>query len=166
MPAKLQILRKDQTLSALAEARQNIFDAVSNISDQNQDLIFLGIWSVRDLLAHLVGWDYTNINAIKSMMKGEIPAFYKYRDGDWQTYNARLVKRYKRGSLQELLATAKNSHEQLLLVLQTIPPEIFNKDFGVRFHGYKVTIQRLLEAETKDEQIHYQQIIDFFKEPK
>ena len=48
--------------------------------------------------------------------------------------------------------------------LQTIPPEKFNKDFGVRFRGYKVTIQRLLEAEREDEQTHLGQIRDFFKE--
>jgi hypothetical protein len=44
--------------------------------------------------------------------------------------------------------------------------QILNKDFGVRFHGYKVTIQRLLEAEAKGEQIHRQQITAFFKESK
>ena len=41
-----------------------------------------------------------------------------------------------------------------------------NKDFGVRFRGYNVTIQRLLEAEQKDEQTHLGQIIAFFKEAK
>jgi hypothetical protein len=40
------------------------------------------------------------------------------------------------------------------------------KDFGRWFHGYKVTVQRLLEAETKGEQIHYKQITDYFKESK
>jgi hypothetical protein len=35
---------------------------------------------------------------------------------------------------------------------------------GVRFRGYKVMIQRLLEAETEDEQTHLQQIAYFHKE--
>jgi hypothetical protein len=166
MPTNAQILRKDKILSELVEARQNLLSAASKFSEEHQDAIFLGVWSIRDLLAHLIGWDHTNIDAIKSVMQNQVPAFYEYRDRDWQTYNAMLVKTYKRGSIQKLLATANNSHEKLMMFLQTVPPELFNKDFGVRFRGYKVTIQRLLEAETKDEQIHSKQVTDFFKELK
>jgi hypothetical protein len=166
MPTKSQILKKDQTLSALTETRQKLLSAASKISEEDQDVIFLGVWSIRDLLAHLIGWDHTNIDAIKSVMHNEVPAFYEYRDRDWQTYNAMLVKKYKRGSIQKLLMSAKHSHEKLMGFLQPIPPEVLNKDFGVRFRGYKVTIRRLLEADTKDSQIHSKQITDFFKELK
>jgi hypothetical protein len=58
----------------------------------------------------------------------------------------------------------KDSQEKLIEFLQTVQSENFNKDFGVRFRGYKVTIQRLLEAEIKDEQTHLQQIADSFQE--
>jgi hypothetical protein len=54
----------------------------------------------------------------------------------------------------------------LLDFLAIIPPEKFNKDFGVRFRGYKVTVQRLLEAELEDEKTHLQQITDCFKDSK
>jgi hypothetical protein len=37
---------------------------------------------------------------------------------------------------------------------------------GVRFRGYKVTIQRLLEAELEDEQTHRQQTVDFLRQSK
>lgn len=164
MPTKSQILRKDQILSSLMETRQNILAEVSKLSDAQQGQVFLGIWSVKDLLAHFIGWDKTNLRAAKSVLKGEIPAFYEHRDRDWQSYNAMLVKQYKKDSFQELLATARESQSKLIDFLQTIPPESFNKDFGVRFRGYKVTIQRLLEAEWKDEQTHLRQITDFFTE--
>jgi hypothetical protein len=146
--------------------RQKILAESSKLSEAQQDQVFLGIWSVKDLLAHFIGWDATNLHAVKSVVKGQVPFFYKHRDHDWQMYNAMLVKKYKTESFKELLAAVKDSQEKLIELLQTIPPENFNKDFGVRFHGYKVTIQRLLEAETKDEQTHQQQIIDFFKESK
>jgi hypothetical protein len=166
MPTKSQILRKDQILSALVETRQSILAEVSELSDSQQDQVFLGIWSVKDLLAHLIGWDETNLHAAKSVMEEQLPSFYEHRDHDWQTYNAILVKKYKKGSFRELLATVRDSQEKLIKFLKTVQPENFNKDFGVRFRGYKVTIQRLLEAELGDEQTHHQQVIDFFKEPK
>ena len=161
-----KILKKDQVLKALIEARQNIVREVSGLADEDQDRVFLGIWSVRDLLAHLTGWDYTNIDAIREVMSGRLPSFYDQHDRDWQTYNAILVAKYKRGSINEQIELLQSSQRKLIEFLETIPPEIFNKDFGVRFRGYKVTVQRLLEADTKDVQIHCKQITDFFGESK
>ena len=166
MRFKSQILRKEQIISNLFETRQDILSEVSRLSDAEQDQIFLGIWSIKDLLAHFIGWDKTNLAAVKSVLDGQVPAFYEHRDPDWGTYNAILVKTYRKNSIQELITAAKASQQRLIKFLHTIPPENFNKDFGVRFRGYKVTIQRLLEAETKDEQIHLQQIIGYFEKPK
>ena len=163
LATKSQILQKDQTLSSLIETRRNISAAAARLSEDQQNQVFLGIWSVKDLLAHLIGWDYANLDAIQSVLDGKLPSFYKYRDRDWQTYNAMLVKKYKKESLTDLLAAMKESQAKLIARLQTIPPEHFNQDFGVRFRGYKVTIQRLLKADIKDVQTHLQQMNDFFE---
>jgi len=164
MATRSQILRKDQLLAALVETRRDILAKMSKLSDGQQDQIFLGIWSVRDLLAHLIGWDHTNRDAVKSVLAGQLPAFYEHHDRDWQTYNAMLVQKHKKGTFRELLAETRESQEQFLEFLNAVPAEDFNKDFGVRFRGYKVTIQRLLEAERSDEQTHLQQIVDCFTE--
>ena len=164
MPTTSQILRKDKLLSGLVETRQNLLAEVSELSQPQQNQVFLGVWSVKDLLAHLIGWDETNLRAVKSVLERQLPSFYEHRDHDWQTYNAMLVKKYKKDSFEELLVEVKASQEKLIEFLRTIPPEYFNKDFGVRFRGYKVTVQRLLEAEAKDEQTHHKEITDFFGE--
>jgi hypothetical protein len=163
MATKSQILRKNQILSALIEVRQNILTEVSRLSDARQNQVFLGIWSIRDLLAHLAGWDYTNKTAVNEIMAGRLPMFYTHHDHDWKTYNGMLVAEYARDSSEELIRLTKSAQRDLIKLLEMIPPEMFNKDFGVRFRGYKVTVQRLLEAEVKDEQIHLQQIVDFIK---
>ncbi len=166
MPTKSQIHRKVQILSALVEARQNILAKVSALSEAQRDYIFLGIWSIKDLLAHLAGWDYTNLEAVKEILAAKLPTFYARYDHDWKTYNAMLVAKYKPDSFEELIALIKRSQRELIDLLETLPPEAFNKDFGVRFRGNKLTIRRLLEAELKDEQVHLQQLVDFFKEAK
>jgi hypothetical protein len=166
MPTQSQIRRKEDILSALVEVRQKLLAEASELSDAQRNQIFLGVWSVKDMLAHLIGWDETNLHAVKSVLEGQVPSFYEHHDRDWQTYNAGLVKKHKKASSKELLTAVKDSQEKLINFLQTITPEYFNKDFGVRFRGYKVTIQRLLEAETKDEQTHHRQMTDFFKGSK
>lgn len=163
MTSKAQA-RKEEVISALVKARRDILAEISVLSKADREQIFLGVWSVKDLLAHLAGWDFTNMEAVNSVLAGNLPSFYEYHDRDWQTYNAMLVAKYKKNSFKELLASVKNSQKKLIEILGSIPSEDFNKDFGVRFRGYKVTIQRLLEAETKDEQVHCRQIADFFKD--
>src|SRR5512136_2582172 len=103
MTTKSQILRKEKALSDLVEARQNILAEASKLSKTRQNQVFLGIWSVMDLLAHLIGWDETNLQAARSVLKGQVPSFYKHENRDWQIYNAMLVKKYKRDSFNELL---------------------------------------------------------------
>jgi uncharacterized damage-inducible protein DinB len=158
--------KKEWSISKLQRVRSELLTEAAALSRKERDTVFLGIWSVRDLLAHLAGWDYANLDAAKSILAGKLPSFYEQKDRDWQTYNAMLVKKYRRNTFRELLATLKSSQKKLINYLQTIPPEHFNKDFGVRFRGYKVTIQRLLEADIKDVQIHHQQIVDFFGKAK
>ena len=166
MATQSQILRKEKLLSGLIEVRQQILQEVIPISDQNRDLPFLGLWSINDMLAHLAGWDYANLDGVRAILVGMLPPFYTYHDRDWKKYNAILVAKYKRDSFPELTELLSDSQHALTEFLVTVPAEVFNKDFGVRFRGYKVTVQRLLEAETRDEQIHYQQIQDYFKESK
>ena len=155
--------KKEEVLNRLQETRAGILAEASALSVEKQNEVFLGIWSIKDLLAHLAGWDYANMEAAGRVMAGKLPAFYDHHDREWANYNAILVAKYKRDNMNELMDLVKESQQQLIETIRTVPPEAFNKDFGVRFRGYKVTIQRLLEAELKDEQIHLQQIIDFFK---
>lgn len=153
--------KKDQLISGLVETRRRILNEACSLPSDKQDQAFLGVWSVKDLLAHLVGWDFTNMEAVKEILAGKVPSFYCYHDHDWKTYNAGLVAEYKREDFAELLSSVKNSHQNLIDYLGTIPAEEFDKDRGVRFKRYKVTIARLLQAELDDEKVHHQQIKEF-----
>jgi hypothetical protein len=153
--------RKDNIISALIQARRRILDMAYSLPPEKQDEVFLGVWSVKDLLAHLIGWDYTNLEAVKSVLEGELPEFYSQRDRDWETYNAMLVERHKEEDFTELLYSLETSQRALMGFLATVPPDEFDKDTGVRYKRYKVTMARLLEAEAKDEEEHGRQIKEF-----
>ncbi len=153
--------KKDELISELADTRRKILDAASSLPSDKQDEVFLGVWSVKDLLAHLVGWDFTNTEAAREILAGEVPNFYSYYDRDWKSYNARLVAEYKRDNLADLLSSVEDSHQRLIDFLKIIPAEDFDRDRGVRFKRYKVTIARLLQAEIDDEKTHHTQIKEF-----
>lgn len=160
MSAKAQA-KKDKIIAKLVEARRKILDAAALLSPAEQDQVFLGVWSVKDLLAHLVGWDFANMEAAKALLAGQLPGFYSHHDRGWKTYNARLVAEYKKDDFADLLSSVEDSHQKLIDLLRAIPAEEFDKDRGVRFKGYKVTIARLLQVEANDEKTHHAQIEEF-----
>ncbi len=120
--------------------------------------VFLGEWSMRDLVAHLIGWDHANRDAAQDIREGQLPAFYELRDADWRTINRQFVREYNKGSWAELLEAAKQSQARLWEYVGTIPDDELLQDFGVRYNGVRVTIARLLAAEASDEKKHYEQI--------
>jgi hypothetical protein len=153
--------KKDNIILALSQARRKILKVAHTLPSDKQGEVFLGVWSAKDLLAHLVGWDYTNIEATKSILVGELPEFYSHHDRDWASYNALLVERHRIEDYAELLHSVEASHRALVDLLATVPADEFEKDRGVRYKRYKVTIARLLQAEAEDEEEHYSQIKEF-----
>jgi hypothetical protein len=156
--------KKQMLLSSLVEVRQQLLDTASCIPLEQHEQVFLGIWSIRDLLAHLIGWDYSNIEAIKAVSEGRLPAFYAHIDKDWHSYNAHLVSLHKKGTVTDLIKNAQVSQRALVDRLTITPARELFQDNGVRYRGYKVTIARLIEAETEDEEVHSEQIKEFVAE--
>ena len=89
---------KARVLDDVARARAAILAAVNSLPPEKHREIFLGIWSSYELVAHLIGWDYANIQAIADIQAGQLPQFYAHHDRDWQTYNAHLASEYSQES--------------------------------------------------------------------
>jgi hypothetical protein len=154
--------KKQELLSGFIEGRRNLLALSAQIPFEAQDQVFLGIWSMRDLLAHLIGWDHSNLEAIQMVSEHRLPAFYEHIDKDWRSYNARLVSLYKKGTLPDLIKAAQVSQGALLDRITPIPAKDLFHDYGVRFRRYKITIARLIKADTKDVKAHLEQIKEFF----
>jgi hypothetical protein len=143
---------KDAIIAGLLKARSEILDAASLLSPEQQDEVFLGVWSVKDLLAHLAGWDYTNLQAVEEILADQKPGFWAHHDRDWRSYNARLVAEYRRDDFAELIAVVEESHRRLIEFLQAVPTDEYLR---------RRQIARLLRAESKDEEEHHRQLEEF-----
>lgn len=150
-----------KAIADFSTARQDLLAAATAVPAEHRDTVFLGTWSLQDLLAHLVGWDYTNLQAAREILAGQLPSVYSQWDKDWQTYNAGLVTRYKGDDFSKLWARLEASHRELIEFLAAIPAEEFGKDRGLRSGRYKVTVAQFIKFETYDEQRHAQQVKAF-----
>ncbi len=155
-------VKKKQLLADLTAARGEVTDAVAALADEDHDVPFLAVWSAHDIVAHLVGWDGANLEAIEAIQAGRLPACYAAYDPDWRTFNAGLVVRHKQATLAQTLAAAQASHQALLDRLAALPAEEIGRDYAVRSpRGRRVTIAMLLGVEASDERKHASQIRAF-----
>ena len=155
--------KKEQLLSGLVDVRSRIIKEASRFSPEMVEVQFVGIWAIQDLLAHLSGWDITNLEAVQEILEGKVPGFYAHYDRDWKSYNISLIDEYKREDLQSQISLMMETHNRLVSFLKTIPAPEFFKDRGIRSRGYKVILSRLLEVEREDEEIHLNQITDYIE---
>lgn len=153
--------KKAELIAGLIAARGSVFDAIKALPERCLDEAFLDVWSATDLLAHLVGWDFTNIEAIQQIRAGQAPSFFKYYDKDWQSYNRELVARHRKGTMEEMLAEAGASHQELIAFLQKIDADTLVNGKGRSPSGRTITIRNLLVSEASDEAEHARQVIAF-----
>jgi len=152
-------------MQEISAARASVVDSVLKLEPPQLDIVFLGAWTVKDLLSHLIVWDSANMQAINELRESQLPEFYSHIDADWRSYNALLVERYYSDDINALLSRAELSHTELLRKVDSLPPAELDRDWGVRYKGYRVTIARLLQVEAGDEQEHARQIREYFGLP-
>lgn len=143
---------KNAIIAGLLEARSKLLAEVRFLPAGAEDEVFLGTWSVKDLLAHLIGWDVTNLEAVGEILAGKKPAFWQHYDRDWQSYNARLVAEHKQDDLAELLTSIEASHRRLIDFLDSVPADDYTRN---------TKIGRLLRTEARDEEEHCRQVRAF-----
>jgi hypothetical protein len=154
---------KQKWIKGLAAARKNVLEAVQSLPADCADTVFIGVWSAKDLVAHLIGWDRTNISAIGEILNGVYPSFFQHYDKDWQSYNRALVQRYRKNSVDELIADATASHEELIALLQNLDARVLVNASVRSQRGRTVTVRNLLVSESNDEDDHAREVWAFLK---
>ncbi len=155
--------KKARILADVQEARSSILAAASELSEAQRGEVFLGVWSVSDILAHVAGWDLANIEGIEAILGGRLPDFYRHFDPGWRSFNAELVARNGRSNWDELTRWVQHCHQRLMARARQVPAEDFFIDRGLRWKGRRVTVDAILRADARDVRKHRQQIVDHFR---
>ncbi len=77
-------------------------------------------WSPRDVVAHLIGWNWLMIEASAAILRGETPAYYADAPSDYRNINAGFVSQYASRSKTELLEELRSSMEEFEGYVQTL----------------------------------------------
>ena len=115
-------------------------------------------WSPRDIVAHLIGWNRYYVTGCDQIRQGELPFYYIDPGEDFSKVNAGFVQQYASTSQKELLAELEASWQALQQYLLALAPEEWAADYGVRYAGSPLSIEKSVEALRQDYVAHQQEI--------
>jgi uncharacterized damage-inducible protein DinB len=113
----------DDLISELEYARASLFKAIDGLS--RRELVetpIYGDWTIKDVLAHIIGWDYYVIGVLQLMLQDrptDLPAV----DADLR--NRKSIAVWQDRPLAEVMAEAQATHRQILEIISSLDqPEI------------------------------------------
>jgi Mycothiol maleylpyruvate isomerase N-terminal domain len=88
----------------------------------------LGTWGVREILAHIVGWQREMIPVLERVARGEKPLAEGVSYDDLDGWNARLVTARRGLTVEGLRAALDVSHRDFLAAARAVPEARFGPD--------------------------------------
>jgi hypothetical protein len=149
----------DELLGRFNATRDALIEAAQNVPPDSRETPFAGSWDLKDVIAHTIGWDYTNIEALPDFAAGRLPGFFAEYDADWAAINARLVARYRVADWDALLKSLRASQAAFVAALRNMTDA--DLDNVIEWNGRRVSLRGMLRAVDRDEREHVRQIREF-----
>lgn len=116
---------KDELLDAAAREYRAFHEAVRGLNEAHFTEVWLGTWSIKEIVAHIVGWHRELTPALERMARGErpIPEGAHYEDVDG--WNARFTAAARDAEVADLLLQLDGSHEAFMRAAAGVPDDRF-----------------------------------------
>ena len=103
-----------------------------------------GVWSVKDILAHLASYERVLVDILTTFTGGgSTPVLNSYVELGSQ-FNDIEVSRRTAKTIQDVLAEFNDTHLQVMSLLVTIPPETLRQSGTLLWYGREYALDDLL----------------------
>jgi hypothetical protein len=114
-------MRKERLLMLIEKEWQNFLKSFEDLPDNAlQETDVVGIWSIRDVLAHISTWEEESLKNIPLILEGKSTPRYTGAGGI-DAFNAREQAKKKALTLAEVKISLKSTHDRLVQFLSWIP---------------------------------------------
>jgi DinB family protein len=87
-----------------------------------------GVWSVRDLIAHVTWWEAEALTHLPEILEGRTPPRYSVTYGGIPAFNALMTERKQPLSLAEVLREQEETHRRLIGLVEAAPQDQITTD--------------------------------------
>ncbi len=128
---------KEATLKLVDEEYRNLRQAIDGLDADALERVWFGSWSVRDIVAHVLGWEREMTAALQRLARGERPTPEGIDYSNTDEWNAKFAGRYRQIGAPTVLAAWAQTHMNYVKAAQAVSDDRF---------GEGKTANRLLEA--------------------
>ena len=118
---------KQELLNQAAREYKAFHETLQGLNEEHLNETWLGTWSIKDVVAHIVGWQTELGPALERLSRGErpVPEGVSYADVD--TWNARFAEAGRGAEAADLLLELDKSHERFMHLADAVPEARFQK---------------------------------------
>jgi uncharacterized protein (TIGR03083 family) len=116
----------------------------------------VGVWSVKDVLAHIAFWERYTVNMLQSIARGKTPDLLA--DDATERSNASVVAQYYQRPLAAVIADWQQAREDLLEALEDLDHEELNDPDRFAWSAGRSLLDRIAGNSFDHEQEHIEQI--------
>jgi hypothetical protein len=120
-------------------------------------------WTIKDMLAHMTGWDDATIDSLRSHVIDRPPSVPAIRSLD--EYNALTVSSRKDLAYKQVLQEWRLTRQVLRTIIEQMPEDKFFGPVVVPW-GEKATVTYLVNMFREHEEIHAQDIAKWVEHPE
>jgi hypothetical protein len=116
---------KEELLNEAAREYKALHETLQGLNETQMTEVWLGTWSVRDIVAHIAGWHQEMSPALERLARGErpVPEGVSYDDVD--SWNERFAAAWRTTPVADVLLEMDRTHEHFLKAAAAVPAERF-----------------------------------------
>jgi hypothetical protein len=153
---------RQSLLDSLIKAREEVIGLLSEAEKYQADEIYPG-WTLKEMLAHMTGWDDASIASLRAHVLGNDPGTPADRGID--EYNASTVTTRETLDYDHIRKEWQQTRETLMSIIQNMPEEKFQQALILPW-GEKGTVKYLVDIFVHHEHTHARDIAEWLKNPE
>jgi hypothetical protein len=116
----------------------------------------VGVWSVKDVLAHIAYWEQFTVGILEAIARGEAPTLSA--DDETERRNASVIAQYYQRSLAAVISDWQQAREDLLEQLEYLSDQDLNDADRFPWSDGRTLLERIAGNSYDHEQEHIDQI--------
>jgi len=114
---------KQDLLNDAINEHRAFHESIHGLNEDHMREVWLGTWCVRDIVAHISGWQRELGPALERLARGEPPFPDARRYDDVDGWNARFADAQREMAVADLLLELDRVHEQFMHAAAQVPEE-------------------------------------------
>jgi len=116
---------KGQLLNRAAREYKAFHEAIQGLNEEHMTEVWLGSWSIRDVVGHITGWHREMAPALERITRGERPVLPGVSYDDVDRWNAKFAASVRTTPVADVLLELDESHESFMHAAASVPDERF-----------------------------------------